>query len=130
MRAILISAALMAACTSSPNYHRAYTPRTVATQLDKDAATQRAVIAITDAGREVESTDAGVVLSKWFSGEGFMSNLTQYRLRVIVAAGSYQIAALCQAHMNEGDPWKQCEDDTKRPQFILDALTKLEAALK
>lgn len=127
-RLVLIAA--LTACAGSPNYWNAYTPVRAQTKLDRDSATQRAVIAITDAGREVESNDAGVILTKWFSGDGFGGGENRFRVRVIVSTGSYEVGALCQIKSPTTSAWGEGCDETKRPQFVLDTIAKIDAALR
>ncbi|HVJ27912.1 MAG TPA: hypothetical protein VM493_10240 [Vicinamibacterales bacterium] len=130
MQRILLIAATMTACTGSPNYWRTYTPIEGQTQLDERAATQRAVIAVTDTGREIESSDAGVVLTKWFTGSGFGSDQQRFRIRVTIQPGAYEISALCQGKDSMTGAWNECEEQSKRPQFVLDTMSRIDGALK
>lgn len=133
---VAVVAVLVAACTGSTNYWIPYTAARGSTQLDRGPAVQAAVVAITDAGREVESSDAasGTVMSKWFSGDGFGQDLTRFRIRVTFSdGGAYEIVALCQGKdtgpLSSGG-WKDCEEKDKRPRFVADVLTKVEANLR
>lgn len=131
MNRLILAAALATACTGSKNYWNPYTPIKAQTSLSKEAAIQKAVIAITDAGKEIESSDAstGIVISKWFGSPDFGANDTRFRVRVTYADSAYEIVALCQSKAT-GD-WKDegCEP-AKRPQFVLDVVAKVDTALK
>jgi hypothetical protein len=116
----LVALLILVSCTSSPNYWNPYTPIRAQTKLDRDAAVQRAVIAITDAGREVESSTDGIVLSKWFAGDGFGDG-QRFRVRVVLTGSDYEIAALCQP---------ECLETQKRPQFVLETMKKIDAGLR
>ncbi len=132
MRTILL-AAVLTACTGSANYWTAYHPVSGHTTQDKAGAVQHAVIAITDAGREVESSDGatGIVLSKWFSGDGFSGDDTRFRVRVVVGDdGRYDIAALCQRKSVVTSAWGDDCDADKRPRFVVETVGKVEAALR
>jgi hypothetical protein len=130
MRIVAVIVMLTAGCTGSTNYWNPYTPIQAQTKLDKDAAVQKAVIAITDAGKEVESSDAGVVLTKWFSGDGFGGDQNRFRIRVVVQQASYGIEALCQSKAGSSGAWNDNCDGSKRPQFVLDTMNRIDAALK
>lgn len=133
MRNIIVAAALaLTACTGSTNYWNAYTPVRAKTTQPKNAAVQRAVVAITDAGREIESSDAatGIVISKWWSGDGFGGESNRFRIRVTFDdTGAYEIVALCQGKVSSGWEESNCEPN-KRPQFVLDTVAKVDASLK
>lgn len=116
MRTLLILATATA-CTGSSNYWVTYQPRHAA----KTTTAQKAKIAITDAGREVESSDEGVVLTKWFRGDGFPNDV-QFQVRIVIAPDGYDIAALCKR--DSGD-----DCGGKRPRFVLDTIAKIEAGL-
>lgn len=119
----------LAACTGSTNYWNAYRP--VSGTTSNANAVQAAVVAITDAGKEVESSDNGIVLSKWFSGDGFGGDQNRFRVRVTVNANAYEVAALCQAKKpGSGGAWSEECDATKRPQFVLDVVARIEAGLR
>jgi len=137
MKRVLILMALTA-CTSSPNYARPYTPIQATHKHSRPSAVQKAVIALTDAGREIESSDAatGIVLSKWFEGDGALAGNYRYRIRVVLDETSgYAIEALCQAKNPEafsGGGWIDCpkiDGQDLRPQFVLDLITRVNAAL-
>ena len=126
--------AALLGCTGSPNYWNAYTPmHAQMANTSRPAAVQRAVIALTDAGREIESSDVstGIVLSRWWSGDGFGHDDTRFRVRVIFDESTgYTVEALCQRKgMTSGDFTDQC-DDAKRPQFVLDVMAKVDTALR
>ena len=129
MRGILILT-MLAGCTGSPNYWRAYTPMHGTTSAERASAVQKVTIAVTDAGKEIESSDAttGIVLTKWFSGDGFGQDQSRFRIRVVFdEAKGYDVVALCQS--KDGGDWKDgCGD--KRPQFVLDAMAKVDGALR
>lgn len=129
MKLLLLTA--LAGCTGSPNYWNPYTPVRAKTELTRETAIQKAVIAITDAGREIESSDAntGIVISRWFGSKDFAADDTRFRVRVTYADAAYEIVALCQSKVS-GD-WKDegCEP-AKRPQYVLDVVMKVDAALK
>ena len=128
----LILMAALAGCAGSTNYWNPYTPVRATTTQPKAAAVQKAVVAMTDAGREIESSDGatGIVLSKWWSGDGFGGDQNRFRVRVSVDdAGGYEIAALCQTNNASNAGWSDDCDKTKRPQFVLDIVTKVDAAM-
>ncbi len=130
---IVLVAACLAACAGSQNYHRAYEPTEGTTKHERAKAVQKVVIAITDAGREVEESDAttGIVLSKWFSGDGFGQDQSRYRIRVVLdEASGYEIAALCQGKSSTSSAWNECEADDLRPQFVLDTMARVDEALR
>lgn len=131
MRNVLI-ATLLAGCAGSANYWVDYAPMRGTTTQSKEAATQRAVVAITDAGREIESSDAatGIVLSRWFSGDGFGGDQTRFRVRVTFADGSYEVAVLCQRQNAATPGWNDDCDPNKRPRFAVETAAKVEAALR
>lgn len=136
MRKLIGGLVFLIGCVNSPNYWTTYTPRNGTSSKTKPAAIQQAVIAITDAGQEIESSDAttGIVISKWFSGDGIASNETRFRLRVTIAEDlSFQVDALCQRRetLNESK-WEACDDadGAKRPRFVIDDVAKIEAAMK
>jgi len=139
MRNLILMTAILTACTGSPNYHRPYTPIHATHRHSRPAAVQRAVIAITDAGREIESSDAttGIVLSKWFSGDGALAGDNRHRIRVLFdETNGYTIEALCQsknADMIGGGGWEDCpknDGQEIRPQFVLDTVGSVNAALR
>lgn len=116
-RAILI--VVLAGCTGSANYWVAYRPIHGA----KTTTVQKAVIAVGDAGREVESNEAGVVTTKGFRADAFPRD-SEFRIRIVVSeSGGYDISAMCKRD-GDGD----CGDD-KRPRFVLDTMAKIEAGL-
>jgi hypothetical protein len=131
MKKILIALTLTA-CAGSANYWKPYQPAHGTTTATRADAVQKATIAITDAGEEVETSDAatGIVLSKWFSGDGMMSRDTRFRIRVVIGEAGYDVAALCQRKANTptSNGWgDDCGD--KRPAFVLDAMTRVQKAL-
>lgn len=131
MKRLMMIAALTG-CTGSTNYWNPYTPIRAQTTADRNTAVQKAVIAITDAGREIESSDAttGIVISKWWSGDGFGGENNRFRIRVTFDAQSgYEIVALCQGKIASGWEESNCERD-KRPQFVLDTIKRVDAALR
>lgn len=130
---MVVGAALVAAaCTGSKNYWHPYSPATGQTTKTNAQAVQQAVVALTDAGRDVESSDAetGIVLSKWFSGDGFGGGNNRFRIRVTIADGAYTVMAMCQAKDPMSGGWEDTCDAGKRPQFVLDAVAKVEAGLE
>lgn len=133
MRAILMAAAITG-CTGSPNYWVPYTPIQASSAQPKNTAVQKAVIAVTDAGREIETSDAttGIVLTKWFSGDGFGGGETRFRIRVTFdEAAKYEIVSLCQRKSAATSAWSDgCDDETKRPRFVVDTMTRVDAALR
>ena len=128
--ALLFAAA--AACTSSPNYHVNYAPQSGTTTASKPDSVQRAVIAITDAGREVESSDAstGIVLTKWFRGDGVAADQNRYRIRVVLSDTTYQVAALCQVKGAFSGAWEDCSGQDKMPRFVVELVDKIAGSLK
>jgi hypothetical protein len=120
-------------CTGSPNYWNPYSPVNAQTKAStRGDAVQRAVIALTDAGREIESSDVetGIVLSKWYSSDGAFTSDTRFRVRVVFAeSGAYQIDALCQSKASGGD-WKDECTEGKRPQHVIDTIAKVDLALR
>lgn len=133
MRALML--ALLVACAPGPSYHRPYAPISATTPHPRAVAAQKAVIAITDAGYEIESSDGGIVLSKWFVDAGYsdVANL-RFRVRVVFDEGNgYEIVSQCQVNTGR-DAWAECgkpappEQDV-RPQSVLDAMGRVNAAL-
>jgi len=134
LRATTLAASLiLGACMGSSNYWMPYQPARGSSPQPRPTQVQRAVIAISDAGRELESTDSatGVVLTKWFSSDGFGGDQTRFRVRVIIdEQGGYDVAALCQTKNAATPGWSDECDRTKRPRFVLKLITQLDAALK
>lgn len=131
MRTALIAVAL-AACTGSSNYWVTYQPRKGTITQPKADAVQHAVSVLTDAGKDIESSDAtsGVVLSKWFTGDGIGSDSQRFRVRVTINdSGSYEVVALCQGKSPYTSAWNECEEQAKRPRFVVETVSKIEAAL-
>lgn len=135
MKRIILMAAL-AGCTGSANYWVHYQPTRGTTSQPKATVVQRAIVAITDVGREVETSDAasGIVISKWFSGDGFGQDTNRFRVRVTVQDdGAYEVVASCQAKdtgpMSDGG-WKDNCEPTKRPAFVADVMRKIDTAMK
>lgn len=121
--ACTLSAALIA-CTASPNYWRAYTPISGSAHATRDELTTAAVEALTDFGETVETSAAGVVVTKWRSGQGFSDDVS-FRFRVSIDEdGSYRIASLCRRGSVD------CTDsDDRRPQWVLDEIAALDARI-
>lgn len=132
MRNITITALLLTACTSSPNYHVEYAPRSGTMTASKADGVQRAVIAITDAGREVESSDAssGIVLSKWFQSDSGLMGDVRYRVRVVLGDSNYQVAALCQRKAASTSSWEGCDDTGKMPRFVVELVDRVATGLQ
>jgi uncharacterized lipoprotein len=139
MRNALLTTALatLAACTSSPNYWRAYTPASGTSSSPKATLIQKATLAVVDAGYETEISDAntGLVVTKWFQGTGMTSEDNRFRLRVTVDdAGRYEVTAQCQEKATgpmSGGGWNDhCSSEDKRPQFVLDAVARVERGMK
>lgn len=136
VRTILITAAL-AGCTGSPNYWVTYSAARGEVKAPRAAVIQSAVVAVTDAGREVESSDtaSGIVLTKWFSGDGFGSDQNRFRIRVTVAeSGAYEVVALCQGKdtsMTNHGAWIDCtEVPNSRPRFVVDLVARVDENLR
>jgi hypothetical protein len=125
MRTLLLMVALVSC--DPKNRYAAYQPVRGTTALDRDTATQRAVIAITDAGQEIETSAAGVVLSKWFEG-GTGSGGQRFRVRVTVASTGYEVVAMCQMTDAFSGSWGDCPGDG-RPQFVVDLVGAVGKAL-
>jgi hypothetical protein len=133
MRRLLLVLVMIAGCTGSSNYWITYSPPHGSTSLQKGPAVQAAVVAITDVGKEVESSDAasGLVLSKWFSSDGFGGAGSRFRVRVAIGeTGSYDIVALCQSKDPMTSAWRDCEEQGKRPRFVAEVLTAVEMSLR
>lgn len=126
---------VVAACTGSSNYWVTYAPLNGKSAVPKAALVQKAVIAITDAGKEIESSDgtSGIVLSKWFQGDGMMSDDNRFRVRVTVDdTGAYTVAGLCQAKKAGSSSWEDTcleGNENKRPRFVVELVAKIEASL-
>lgn len=132
MRTLTIPALLLTACTSSPNYHVNYAPQSGTMTASKGDGVQRAVIAITDAGKEVESSDggSGIVLSKWFQSDGFGADDVRYRIRVVLGDASYQVAAMCQRKSAMTSSWSEdCTSDDTRPRYVVDLVNQIAVSL-
>ena len=114
---------VLASCFSAANKWAPYRPRTGTAGPD---AIKRAMIAMTDAGEEIETHEEGLVVSKWFSGSDPDEH---FRIRVTVdEAARYEVAALCQYKDPAHGGWVDCGQ--KMPRFILDTMAKVEAALR
>ncbi len=132
--------ALVSGCTGTANYWVPYAPMRGTTTRTRPAVIQRATIAITDAGYSVESSDAtaGILLSKWFHGDGFMQGENRYRLRIILdEANGYEIEAMCQTTAGSTGPFDDHKDFTncgdtagEMPRFVVDAVAKVDVALR
>jgi len=123
---------LVGACVSSANVWVPYHPVIGASTQPKASVVQRAIVALTDAGRDVETSDAaaGIVLSKWFMAEGPFHDDYRYRVRITVDdGGRYEVVALCEFKI-DSPTWKSCTDRTDRPQFVVDTVVKTEASLR
>ena len=131
MRALAFIA--MIGCTGGANYWIDYRPLSGSSTKPRSDVVQKSVIAITDAGREIESSDAtsGIVLSRWFGGDGFAPDDTRFRIRVSVSdTGSYDIASLCQRKSAMTSAWEDGCDPAKRPRFVVETIAKIEQALR
>ena len=115
-------------------YRQPETPVHATTTRTRPSAVQRAVIAITDAGKEVESSDAttGIVMSKWFSPDGFGGDDNRFRIRVVFdESNGYEIEALCQLKDSMSKTWGEDGCDAKlRPQFVLDLVARIDRELR
>jgi hypothetical protein len=134
MKKLLMAVAVLSACTGSSNYWRTYTPARGASTQPKTTVVQKATLAIVDAGYETETSDGntGLVISKWFQNTGFMSEQNRFRIRVTVdETGHYEVTAQCQQKASglSGGGWGDDCTDGKRPQFVLDAVAKVDAAI-
>ena len=79
-----------------------------------------------DAGFTVETSTAGVVISKWEPGRGFTGD--RYRLRVTAKSGGrFTVAVMCQSKAG-GNEWFDCDD--LRPQWALDVQAKVTAQIE
>lgn len=133
----LLMTTLLAACTSSPSYWIAFTPH-AGHASSKEAAMQKATIAITDAGREIESSDPamGIILTKWFSGTGMVDDQNRFRIRVLVQTdGSYEISGMCQRMTIDTKHWEQppdghCGNEGKFPRFVVELTDKLDVSMR
>ena len=127
MKALTIAMVLIASgCTSSPNYHRAYTPATGHASGNRDDVIQRATVALTDAGLTIASSSGGIVLTDWEQGRG-MGDDARYRFRVSVQTdGAFTVDSLCQNKGALDESWSDC--DATRPQWALDVVAKVEAS--
>ncbi len=134
MKRIVLALGLAAGCVNSPNYYVAYAPVTGTTTKTRPAAVQRAVIALTDAGREVESSDAttGIVLSKWFTSDAaLVGGDVRFRVRIVFdESNGFEVEALCSR--KDGSAWTEdCADsDDKRPRFVVDLVAKVAKKLR
>lgn len=130
MRYTIAAMLIGAGCTGSPNYHRTYAPATshASSSSTAEDITSAAVEAITDAGFTVETSTAGVVISKWEPGRGFTGDQSRYRLRVTAKSGGrFTVSVLCQSKAG-GDEWSDC--DELRPQWALDVQAKVTAQIE
>jgi hypothetical protein len=123
-----------AACTSPQNLWAPYQPVVGSAGRGRSEIVQRAVVAITEAGGEIETSDgaAGVVVSKWFEASGITTDNDRFRIRVTVADdGSYELVALCEEKVPRSQPWTRCTHHPGQlPRFVLDALACLDVALR
>ena len=130
----LVIVVALAGCARPSNQLVAYTPVSGATAKSKTTAIQQAVVAITDAGQEIASSDGatGIALSKWFVPQGPGGSDMRYRVRVTVSdENAYLIEALCQKQRMTWGEWTGCEgDEAQRPRFVVDLLAQIDAKLR
>lgn len=124
----------LAASAGSGNYYVEYRPLSATTTKTKADVVQKAVIAFADAGMEVETSDsnAGIAVTKWWSGTGIASEQARFRIRVSSSdAGTYEIVSVCQRKSALTSEWvEECTDNSKRPRHLVETMANIEAALR
>ncbi|MEZ4368997.1 MAG: hypothetical protein R2939_22360 [Kofleriaceae bacterium] len=123
---------IVAGCTGSANYFIPYAPKSGPAD---EGDHRRAVLALTDLGKTIETNDpaSGIVVTAWEPGRGFGQEKTsRYRFRVSIDAGRYDVAALCQTFTDTlgDDDWQNCEDVTKLPRWAVETTEKVATALE
>ena len=133
MRTLALAMLLAIGCTGSSNYWIAYKPVAGDSTQPKATIVQRAIVALTDAGRDVETSDVttGIVLSKWFAPDGMFSDEQRHRIRVTIDdAGHYEVVALCNRKKINGSGWEECGNPDTRPRFVVETVEKISASLR
>jgi hypothetical protein len=134
MKKLLMAVAVLSACTGSSNYWRTYTPARGASTQPKTTVVQKATLAIVDAGYETETSDGntGLVISKWFQNTGFMSEQNRFRDPCDRRRdGPLRSHGAVSAEGERPQRWwlGRRLHGRKRPQFVLDAVAKVDAAI-
>jgi len=123
MRTLTIAIAIaLCACTSSPYYHRSYTPSSGTSASSKGELYAKAMSAVAETNLTIETNDAaaGLIVTSWeCTSAAGCSDKT--RLNVTVYDGGYSVTVPCQ-YQNAMGQWQDCGTDRDtRPQKYLDA---------
>ena len=125
-----VCALLVASCVSSSNYWIAYRP--ARGNVDGDGAHRRAVLALTDMGKSIETNDAasGIVVTAWEDGRNSFGKM-RVRFRVSVDGSAYDVAAPCEQFVDGpgNDAWQPCDEAT-RPRWVVEDVERIAGAIR